>query len=243
MDPTGGTAFDRALALLEERRFSEAVTAFSEVVALTPEFSGAYGNRGLAYLNLGLEEEAVRDFEKVLQLDPDDAMGYAMLAEASRFRGDSRDTLAYAVAALELDEDEPHAHFVRGWLFAKAGQYAEAAEDLGRFLVAAGENEEVGGLHEACLVLAGDNPLDENGLPLDTGEKADAFLSRRGWSFDNAGRDDFEETGLPCAFAHCIRNCPALSSESPDGCPVFEYACPGGRDQVAWCRVNADFSG
>lgn len=241
MDPTGSTTFDRALALLEERRFSEAVTAFSEVVALSPEFAGAYGNRGLAYLNLGLEDKAVRDFEKVLQLDPDDAMGYAMLAEVSRFRGDPRDTLAYAVEALELDDDEPHAHFVRGWLFARAGQYAEAAEDLGRFLEMVGENDEVSGLHEACVALSKDDPVDELGAPLDTDGKVDAFLSRNGWSFDTAGRDDFEEAGLPCAFAHCIRNCPALSPEAPDGCPVFGYACPGGREQVAWCHGNGDF--
>jgi hypothetical protein len=52
---------------------------------------------------------------------------------------------------------------------------------------------------------------------------------------------DFEEHGLPCLYAHCIRNCPPLSPETPDGCPAFGYACPGGRDQVRWCRDNPRF--
>ncbi len=241
MGETGGSNFDHALTLLEERRFFEAVAAFSELVALSPEFGGAYGNRGLAYLNLGLEEEAVRDFEKVLQLDPDDAMGYAMLAEVSRFRGTPEETLAYVVEALELDEDEPQALFVRGWLFAKAGQYHQAAEDLSRYLELAGENEEIADLFDACVALSADAPVDEFGDAVDSQEKIDRFLGRRGWSFDFGEMEDFEELGLPCVFAHCIRNCPPLSPETLDGCPVFGYACPGGRDQVAWCRDNPRF--
>ena len=241
MDVTGNPNFEHALALLEERRFSEAVAAFTEVVALSPEFSGAYGNRGLAYLNLGLEEEAMRDFEKVLQLDPEDAMGYAMMAELSRLRGSPEETLSCVVDALELDPDEPQAHFIRGWLFAKSGQFQQAAEDFSRFLELAGENEDVTDFRDACMVLGGEFPVDEFGFHIDTQEKQNLFLGRRGWSFDMTENQDFEELGQPCAFAHCIRNCPPLSPETPDGCPVFGYACPGGRDQVSWCRENPRF--
>lgn len=238
MDSADNADFDYALTLLEERRFTEAVAAFTEIVALSPELVGAYGNRGLAYLNLGLEDEAARDFEKVLQLDPDDAMGYSMLAEVTRFRGPPEETLALVVDALDIDPEEPQAHFIRGWLFAKAGQYEEAAEDIGVFLATYDENCDVRWLCDACRTLAGTDPADEEGMPLDTPEAADNYLSGRGWSFDTEGRPDFEERGLPCAYAHCIHNCPPLSSETPDGCPVFGYACPGGRWQVSWCREN-----
>ncbi len=97
MNPEDNVDFEHALTLLEQRRFLEAIEAFPDVVAIAPELTGAYGNRGLAYLNLGLEEEAIRDFERVLELDPEDAMGYAMLAEISRFRGAPEETLRLVV--------------------------------------------------------------------------------------------------------------------------------------------------
>lgn len=236
MDSTGNKRFDAALALLEERRFAEAVDAFSQLVASCPELTGAYGNRGLAYLNLGRDEEARNDFETVLQLDPEDAMGHSMLAELSRFRGSGEETLRHAVEALELDPDEPQANFIRGWLFARAGQYDMAVEDLERFVEVSGGNDEVQDFLEACRCLAAVDPRDEDGNPIDTRDKANRFLGRKGWSFDAAENPDFEADGLPCPYAHCIRNQPALSPETPEGCPVFGYACPGHGEQVAWCR-------
>jgi tetratricopeptide (TPR) repeat protein len=228
--------FEEALALLEERRFTEAAESFSDMIALSPDLPGAYGNRGLCYLNLGLDNEARSDFETVLRLDPDDAMGYSMLADISRFRDDPEETLGLITRALELDPDDPQAHFIRGWLFAKAGQYNMAAEDLGRFLELAGENDDVKDLYEACVVLASDCPRDAEGGALDTPEKADLFLGLRGWSFSFSKNPFFEELGLACLYAHCVRNRPPLSPETPEGCPVFGCSCPGRREQVDWCR-------
>ena len=240
MDATGDKRFEAALALLEERRFLEAVDAFSELVALAPEMTMAYGNRGLAYLNLGLDEKAREDFETVLQLAPEDAMGHSMLAELSRFHGDPVNTLRHVTEALELNPDEPQAHFIRGWLFARAGQFDMAAEDLERHIELLTEREgpetDVGDFLDACMVLSLDEPRDDNGLPLETPEEVDAFLGMRGWSFNPAENPEYEEQGLPCAYAHCIRNRPPLAPEMSEGCPVFGYSCPGGSRQVDWCR-------
>ncbi len=240
MESEGDERFEEALNLLEERRFFEAVDAFSHLVALAPDMTGAYGNRGLAYLNLGLEEKARNDFETVLRLDPEDPMGHSMLAELSRFRGSPEETLGHVTAALELSEDEPQAHFIRGWLFARAGQWEMAAEDLGRFMELTRENEsaDVGDLYEACRMLAAENPVDEKGEALDSPAKAEELLRSRGWSFDYAANPDFEEENQPCRYGHCIRNRPPLAEEAEEGCPVFGYSCPGGSGQVAWCREH-----
>ena len=240
MDSMGERRFEEALALLEERRFLEAVDAFSELVALSPDMTGAYGNRGLAYLNLGREEEARSDFETVLQLDPDDAMGHSMLAEISRFHGEPEETLRHVTDALELDPDEPQAHFIRGWLFAGAGQYEMAADDLARHMELSEDREgsDVEDFLHACTVLATDDPRDEAGEAIDSHEKADAYLGLRGWSFNYVENPEYEEQGLPCPFAHCIRNRPPLAPELAEGCPVFGYSCPGGQEQVSWCREH-----
>jgi tetratricopeptide (TPR) repeat protein len=244
MECDGDERFEEALKLLEERRFFEAVDAFSELIAFAPDMTGAYGNRGLAYLNLGLEEKARSDFLTVLQLNPEDAMGYSMLAELSRFDGPLEETLGHVTAALELADDEPQAYFIRGWLFARAGQYAMAAEDLGRFmeLTKDRDNTDVEDLYLVCRTLSGDDPRDDDGGPLDTGERIEAYFRSRGWSFDYAANPDFFEEEQPCLYGHCIRNRPPLSAEADEGCPVFEYSCPGGVEQVAWCREHPPFA-
>ena len=243
MDLAGDKRFEAALALLEERRFAEAVEAFSDLVALAPDMTGAYGNRGVAYLNLGLDEAARNDFETVLQLDPEDAMGHSMLAEISRFRGSPEETLGHINDALELEPDEPQALFIRAWLFAGAGQFDMAAEDLARHmeLVVDSGQSFVADFHEACAVLGSDDPRDENGDALDTPEKRSVYLGMRGWSFDFSENPDYEDWGLPCAYAHCIRNRPPLAEEAREGCPVFGYSCPGGLEQVSWCRDHPPF--
>ncbi|MDR0361850.1 MAG: tetratricopeptide repeat protein [Planctomycetota bacterium] len=238
MEETKDAKFSFALSLLGERRYLEALDAFSELVALSPEMTGAYGNRGLCYLGLGLDRQARNDFETVLQLDPNDAMGHAMLGELTRLDGDPEETLRHAVDALDIDPDEQQALFIRGWLFARAGQHAEAAEDFSRYLERSDDNEDVRDLRDACLVLASDNPVDEFGDAIDVPEKVEEYLGRRGWSFDCRPYEDYEARGMPCPYAHCIRNRPPLSPEAPDGCPVFGCACPGRREQAAWCREN-----
>ncbi len=238
MESEGNKLFEDALSLLEERRFFEAVDAFSRLVALSPDMTGAYGNRGLAYLNLGLDDEARTDFETVLQLDPDDAMGHSMLAEVGRFYDAPETTLAHVAEALELNPDEAQAHFIRGWLFARAGQFDMAVEDLTRFLELAGENDDIRDFLEACEILASDQPPDTGGKCMSRADWADEVLGLRGWSFNPAENPYWEEQGLPCAFAHCIRNRPPLAPEAPGGCPVFGYSCPGMQEQVSWCREH-----
>jgi Tfp pilus assembly protein PilF len=236
MDAEENNRFEQALTLLEERRYLEAAESFSDVIALSPDMAGAYGNRGLCYFNLGMDDQARSDFETVLQLDPDDAMGHSMLADMARFRGEPEEALEQVTLALERNPDEPQAHFIRGWLFAKAGQYEMAAADLSRFLELTGEGSEAEDFRDACMKLAEDDPRDASGKEIETPERADAFLGLHGWSFNFSENREYEEKGLPCAYAHCIRNCPPLSPELPDGCPVFGNACPGGADRVAWCR-------
>ena len=86
--------------------------------------------------------------------------------------------------------------------------------------------------------MAGEHPAGEDGEPIVGREDADEFLGLRGWSFDYGENPEYIEQGLPCAYAHCIRNRPPLSPETAEGCPVFGYACPGSGEQVAWCREH-----
>lgn len=233
--------FENALALMQEERYADAIEAFSAVIAQAPSLSGAYGNRGLAYLNLGMTDKAQADFASVLRIDPEDAMGYSMMADAVRFSEQPHVTLAWVVKALEHDPDDAQAHFVRGWLFARAGQWSEAAEDFSFFLEQYPDNSDLTEFCEMCRTLAADDPTDEDGRRLDSQEKVAKYLRMHGWSFEYSFNPEYERDGLPCPYAHCIRNCQAAAAEADQCCPVFGYICPGGGAQVQACRGESVF--
>ena len=234
MDEEENSRFEQALTLLEERRYLEAAESFSDVIALSPDMTGAYGNRGLCYFNLGMDDQARSDFETVLQLDPDDAMGHSMLADMARFRGEPEEALEQVTLALERNPDEPQAHFIRGWLFAKAGQYEMAAADLSRFLCLTGEGSEVEDFRDACVKLAKDDPRDASGKEIGTPEGADAFLGLHGWSFTFPKTGSTRSRGClaptPIAYEtarRSRRNCRMVVPSSAMPAPAERIGLPG----------------
>ncbi len=228
--------FEEARQLLEEQRYEDAVQAFSDFITLVPESEGAYGNRGLAHMHLGDDNQAIQDFEMVLRLNQDDAMGYAMLAEALRNQGRWAEALAAAVNAMERDDEVPEAYFVRGWLFARAGQYAPACEDLERFVEQIDEPGEGEDLLDACRTLAEPGAVDDEGQPLDDPPERERFLRELGLSFDFDYNVDYEGDELFCPYAHCIRNMPRRALEAAPACPLTGHECPGGAEQADVCR-------
>jgi len=230
--------FEEARQLLDEQHHAQAIEAFTEFIALVPESEGAYGNRGLAYMNFGDDERAIQDFEMVLSLNQDDAMGHAMLGEALKNKGRHEDALQAAVTALDLDEETPEAYYVRGWLFAKAGQYSQAAEDLQRYVDLVEEPGEIADLLEACQILSRHDPVDEEGYPLSDPRDREQYLGEMGLSFDFRYNSEHEEQELFCPYAHCIRNMPRRGPDAPPVCPVTGFECPGGADQAETCREN-----
>lgn len=61
--------FSRGRCALRRSRFAEAVDAFGACVALAPDVSAGYQNRGLAYARLGLAGPAELDFQAARKLD------------------------------------------------------------------------------------------------------------------------------------------------------------------------------
>ncbi len=221
---------------MEREEFSRAVEAFTRCIDDSPESEDAYGNRGVAYLNLGEDELALGDFRKVVALNEDDAMAFAMMSEALKNLGQLEDALHYAAKAIELDPELETAYYVRGWLFMRAGQYALAADDLENFLLYADSPGETEDMLSVCQVLAADNPVDDYDEPMDNPEAIEQYLCESGFSFDFGYNEEYEELQLFCPYAHCIRNLPSRCDDAVGCCPVFGYECPGGEDQTDICR-------
>ena len=59
---------NRGLAQLYLGRYEKAISDYTEVLRLKPDYAGAYNNRGLAKRELHLINEARQDFKKALKL-------------------------------------------------------------------------------------------------------------------------------------------------------------------------------
>lgn len=223
--------FEDAQRLLVEGRYDEALTAFSECIVLFPELEGGYGNRGVTYLHLGNDEAALEDFQTVIRLNQEDALAYGLMAEALKNLGRDEEALEAAAMAIELDPRQETARFIRGWLFARAEQYAEAVEDLQVAVESLEEPDEIEEFLNTCQFLASASQRSPSFSPAER----EAYLADRGFSFRFTYNPNFESEGRFCPYAHCIRNLPRRGWNTPFACPLTSHQCPGGEEQVAIC--------
>ncbi len=71
-------------ALIEQKKYAEAVTELNAVLTTNPQHVEANRLLGVAHRNLKQFDAAIRDFTKVLELDPENYSGYAGRALAKR---------------------------------------------------------------------------------------------------------------------------------------------------------------
>ena len=218
---------ESARQCLDDQESTRAIELLDAVIASDPENIEAYDDRGLAYMQLGNDGRAIKDFRRVVALDDEDEAGYTHLAEALRNLGKYDEALTAVAKALELAPEDADAHYVRGWLFFRCGQYQAAIEDLDSFVNNTDEAGEVVDMLTICRDVAKRHP-DE--------EEVERILRRNGFSADTTRNGDYASEELFCPYAHCVRLQAARGSEANDCCPVTGFACPGGGEQACTCE-------
>ena len=68
--------FDKGYQHGLNKEYDEEVEAYTNAIALTPNYADAYYNRGLAYYNKGQYDRAIEDYNKASALDPNAADAY-----------------------------------------------------------------------------------------------------------------------------------------------------------------------
>lgn len=86
---TGAPHNDRGMALYRERRYAEALAAFTQAAQQTPSSALFANNVGFAHYRMGQLDEAVTWFHKALALDPRRAVAWLNLGDALAALGDS----------------------------------------------------------------------------------------------------------------------------------------------------------
>ncbi|WP_426662603.1 tetratricopeptide repeat protein [Rhodanobacter aciditrophus] len=129
---------------MRERRYVQAINAFTRALQVVPNDPGLLYGRGLAYAEVGQTDLAVKDFRSLLKLKPDDidasnALGFT-LADANRDLPEAEQLIARARAARPND---PAIADSWGWVQYRLGHLQQAAQVL-RGAWRAGRDADVG---------------------------------------------------------------------------------------------------
>jgi tetratricopeptide (TPR) repeat protein len=129
---------------MREKRYPEAINAYTHALQVVPDDPDLLYGRGLAYAEMGKIDSAVGDFHRLLQIKPNDvdaanALGFT-LADANRDLPEAEKLISVARAA---KPDDPSIADSWGWLQYRLGHLDQAAEVL-RAAWQSGKDADVG---------------------------------------------------------------------------------------------------
>lgn len=140
-----------AYKLVRSRKFKEAVEAYDELLAETPDRPDLWVNRGVALQALYRLDDAVASFYTALQYRPDDVGAIINRGAVLGWRGRYVEALRDYDRAIELEPDNEAARLGRGVILSALGQYQAALADADHVLSL---NTGAGGAHyNKALVL------------------------------------------------------------------------------------------
>ncbi|WP_340006050.1 tetratricopeptide repeat protein [Paenibacillus sp. FSL K6-0276] len=149
---------ERARALLEEGKFTQAVTLLEEIVSNTPDFLAAHNNLALAYFYMGRFTKAKECIIRVLDQDSGNLHALCNLAIFLQYEGD-RGQLAGLLRLLETTIPFHQEHlFKMATTMGILGRHRTAYGHFRRLL----KDEEVGGdasLYHYCAAAASNSGL------------------------------------------------------------------------------------
>jgi tetratricopeptide (TPR) repeat protein/S1-C subfamily serine protease len=124
--------FRQGIVLNQLKRYQEAIDSNSRIIALNPDFAGAYNNRGLTYDDLKQYDKALADYNKAIVLKPDFAGAYNNRGLTYNNLKQYDKALADYNKAIALDPDDAMAYSNRGIISADLKQHEKALADFNK---------------------------------------------------------------------------------------------------------------
>jgi tetratricopeptide (TPR) repeat protein/S1-C subfamily serine protease len=124
--------FGQGSVLGKLKRYQEAIDSYSRAIALNPDFTEAYINRGLTYYYLKQYDKALADYNKAIALNPDDAMAYSSRGATYYYLKQYDKALADYNKAIALNPDDAEAYYNRGITYDDLKQYDKALADYNK---------------------------------------------------------------------------------------------------------------
>lgn len=139
-------------ALLERGAYSQAVTAFRQVVGREPDNFEAQFNLAFAYLQWGRNTNAVEEFKKALQWQPNNSQVWSNLAIAYQNLDKPEESLYSLNQAVKFDPQNITARMNLAATYANANQTKNAITQYKKVLEIDGTSEEALVNLSKCLI-------------------------------------------------------------------------------------------
>lgn len=141
--------------MLEQGAFSQAVTAFRQVVSREPDNFEAQFNLGFAYLNWGRNSNAITEFKKALSYQPTNSEIWSNLAIAYENLGKSDQAIGALLKAVQYNPGNATARINLAAMYGNANHFKKAIAQYKEVLSVDGMNEEALINISKCLVSIG----------------------------------------------------------------------------------------
>lgn len=120
---------------LTNKHYKSAIDNYDKLEQLTPEFSGLYLNRGLAYQNINRYGSALKDYSKYISLEPNNSSGYYYRAWFYYQNQQYSKAIEDFDKSSKLDPTKnTELYNARGWSKYYIGDYMGAVEDFNQFV-------------------------------------------------------------------------------------------------------------
>ena len=120
---------ERGDSAFENGDYAAAITAYTDALALNPNFAEAYNDRGIAYYRRDELDRAIADYERALALRPDYVNALTNHAVAIFDRAAYDTVIAETSRAIALDPADDLAFVYRGNAYQRKGDYERALGD------------------------------------------------------------------------------------------------------------------
>jgi len=111
-----------------------AVKDFTYAIKLSPEYVGAYYNRGLLHEKQGDLDNAIADYSSVIRLEPENDKAYNNRGGVLKKQGNLAGALADFNSAIRLNPSSPEGYANRGAVWLARNDFKRAIEDLNKAL-------------------------------------------------------------------------------------------------------------
>lgn len=117
-------------ALLDLKRYDEAIARHDRAIAMRPDYASAYNSRGAALRAAGRLDEAIASYRKALELKPDFASASYNLANAQLEQGKAGDSVESFRRSLAANPNSVETHNNLGIALANRGDLAGAMSEF-----------------------------------------------------------------------------------------------------------------
>lgn len=122
--------YEQGVTLLADRRYDDALTAFTAAIKARPDYADALLKRGETLMAMGFPDTAVKDFELAVHFGKDSIEAYRQQAEAFLQLGSPHRTVLSATDALHVDPTDAQSYALRGRAYVNLGNWDRGLADL-----------------------------------------------------------------------------------------------------------------